>query len=767
MDYSEFKYAVAIPWDTLYNYHKNGSIVNCNDQYLKLYPRPKLANTSSNYVLNKDLVNESNKQIGAQKLIYMVKDGCSLNVLQDYSRNGRNTIIAVLTSRIYFAPTSANSNDNAFKLPILYNDLTDEEKEYLNKYGGNTNGQKGLIYGYVSWTDIRNNCTVLTNVSEFKNMRYDSDKKQYYKETYKTNVAINSENIKGAEPFVESTAKGKQNNTKVMKDTPKNIQKYLDDVKKKQLEDIGKVEGILGDSKKNWTQYIKDWINEKTSIASKSARYRESLKTLDIKKLRAIFGLPYQFLPTSDLRIDGSYNDHVFGTVYSEMIASKMNLLHLTPCNSSFMANYSSSERKTLFGNLISFFGSGDANNLNNLVEDYSGKLYSTIPAYSEYFKYVNPMIRSCAVFLGLYQGNEKYANNESYVKYKGQYLAGTTSKSFNWGWNNMGDYNGDYSGNDEGGTNNNGFSKIVSDLSNFQDVMYYRNSIPFYISNSASISETFNNETTESMISSVLSGFSDKARELQFLVGTTSRVIASQFDTLGDDVAKAKQTVEGLVNKLSSGNNIFGQLVGGVKTIVSGGRMMFPNIWSNSTYSKSYTINIKLTSPSCDPKSILLNILAPLCHLTAFVFPRGEYINGYSAPFLVKAFCKGQFNIDMGIVTDLSFEKGKEGTWTSDGLPTVVDVTMTITDLYPTMSMTPSGALFKSNVLKNIAEMDFLANMCGVNINQPDLGRVALLYEILNINNPVSDFVPNLESDLLNMFTNKISSLGHLFGKV
>ena len=172
----------------------------------------------------------------------------------------------------------------------------------------------------------------------------------------------------------------------------------------------------------------------------------------------------------------------------------------------------------------------------------------------------------------------------------------------------------------------------------------------------------------------------------------------------------------------------------------------------------------MKLTTPDFDKKSWYLNIYVPLCHLIALVLPRGDFQNGYVSPFIVKAFYKGMFNIDMGIITDMTINKGKEGGWTKDGLPTVVDVSFTIQDLYSTLSMTPTGPLMKKNVMQNIAEMDYLANLCGVNINEPDVGRMIEMYVTFNIENVFTDVPTNLLTGLSNKFSTKISTLLSIF---
>lgn len=636
-----------------------------------------------------------------------------------------------------YLSTSGKINGHLCTVRIFGLDKGSLTPQMLTKYNS-----AGYIVAVVKLEEIINKCDFLTTLDHCG-----TGKTLFY------NDRVDSDYFDKSQALVETSSSGSTTNSGAISNT-EGLDKVAEKVNYANMNTILKNNA----SSKQLTGFFTSWLTNFKNINSEIRRYKDNVDNLDLSKLRAIFGLPYQFLPSTDLRIDGSISDHTFGTTYAEMIGSRMNLLYMTPCNSSFLSNYTKDEREGLIGDIINYFGTDDKDQLSNLTENYSGKLYSTIPAYSEYFKYVNPMIRSGAIFLNLHQGlaNET-ADDLEYKSYKGIPLASSKGKSFNWAWNDSGAQSTDYSGNSEGGSNNSDFGGIYSGFKSLQDTLYYKSCIPFYVTSATTVSDNFTNESTESLIASTINGFSDKARELQFLMGTTSRVISQQFDSIGKDVANAKSILDNIVNRIGDNGGIFGTLVGSVKTIVSGGRLMFPNIWANSAYSKAYNINIKLTTPYYDAKSWLINIYAPLCHLVGFVFPRGEFINGYSAPFLVKAFLKGQFNIDMGLITEMSIEKGKEGGWTVDGLPTVVDVSFTIQDLYSTISMSPAGTMFSSNVLKNIAEMDFLANLCGVNINMPDFGRMIYLYEILNLANPITDFIPNLESDLINMVGNKV----------
>ena len=147
-----------------------------------------------------------------------------------------------------------------------------------------------------------------------------------------------------------------------------------------------------------------------------------------------------------------------------------------------------------------------------------------------------------------------------------------------------------------------------------------------------------------------------------------------------------------------------------------------------------------------------------------ALVCPRAEYVNSYTTPFIIKAFYKGMFNIDMGIITEMTFNKGKEGSWTKDGLPTVVDVTFSIQDLYSTMGMTSTESMFKGKTLQNVSEMDYIANLCGININEPDIFRMIRLWCAFNIENRVYDFIPNLELGVEKYLHNRVLNVYNNF---
>lgn len=515
---------------------------------------------------------------------------------------------------------------------------------------------------------------------------------------------------------------------------------------------------------------------------------------------RTLFGAPYQFLPTTDCRLsrsgfvnDGENSLRQAGYEFANKIIAKMPILYITPGNTSFMGSSSKEARSKLLTSLHTALGEETNSSLSAMLDDYTGKLYTINPAYAEYFNYVNPMCRAGAIFLGI--------DNEL--------LYGIPTSEYHWGVNQgqtyqlaksqeevLGEVEAEQQAEEdavettteenEGEDANTepeveeysyemeeqtyeswetNKEKTKGNLSNYLSALYYSNAIAFYINSEYSFQETFTNETTDSLLATTINSLSDRAREVQFLLGTASQAVGEAFDKVDGTLSAIKEQINSIVDKVAGGNSIFTTIANSVKTIVSGGRMQFPQIWANSTFSKSYNITIKFVTPNPDPFSWWLDCYVPMCHCMALVMPRSEYVNSYTTPFLVKAFYKGMFNIDMGIITEMSFNRGKEGSWTKDGLPTVVEVSMTIQDLYSSMGMTSIGKMFKGLTMQNVAEMDYIANLCGININEPDVFRMVKFWAAFNLTNRIHDFIPNLKLSIGNAIkTSVVNALNDLW---
>ena len=120
---------------------------------------------------------------------------------------------------------------------------------------------------------------------------------------------------------------------------------------------------------------------------------------------------------------------------------------------------------------------------------------------------------------------------------------------------------------------------------------------------------------------------------------------------------------------------------------------------------------------------------------------PRQYGSAGYGSPFIIKAHSKGYFNCDMGIIESLEVKRGGESgnDWSYNGLPTSIEVNLTIKDLYPAIVATQAKAstfMFAGNS----GLIDYLNMMAGLNLtsldpfSNIDAGVQMILSDVYNI---------------------------------
>lgn len=410
---------------------------------------------------------------------------------------------------------------------------------------------------------------------------------------------------------------------------------------------------------------------------------------LRIQNLRGVLGIPHQFLPTTDPRVTvGGLAYNGLGRLYTKFIIKHMPLLIITPGVPKFMGSAGSTEKK----NVLQALMGATIDNVFNLGSgappqgSYSGKYYTLDFKYTEYFKYVNTMLRAASVFIGVAD-----------VNYFGRKLGDQ-----NWMFDK-----------------DQGRAEDVGWLAAFVGEHFGRTAVFLYANVGESTSDSFTNTTTQSQLANTLNSYSDKFREMNFLLGTGMAMY-------GSDAQDSTSTV--------SNGDASGDILNKAKTILSGGRLEFPEIWSDSQFGRSYNVTMKLISPYGDKLSVFLNILVPIYHILALALPRHDTsgIQGYVSPFLIRAYYKGIFNVDLGIISSLSITKGAEGEWTRDGVPTVAEISFEIKDLYDGFFMS-QGSLIAGyggpSIFTNITELDYIANSCGINVNAMEVDRMIKYY--------------------------------------
>jgi hypothetical protein len=233
-------------------------------------------------------------------------------------------------------------------------------------------------------------------------------------------------------------------------------------------------------------------------------------------------------------------------------------------------------------------------------------------------------------------------------------------------------------------------------------------------IERGTSVSESVSNSTGASSVSSEMKSRAQAGRGLRFNLANGNTGIGvvdsiAQFVTGTLTAAADTISLGGLSQALIQGS----------------GYLDFPDVWQDSSVSKSHSFNVQLTSKYGDPVSIYQNIYIPLALLMAAGFPLGIGRNSYTSPFLLQAYSKGMFSVPMGIVDSMSITRGdSENGWTHDHLPTVIDVSISIRDLSPMMflSMTDKNLLevFRANTVMQ----DYMATLAGVSLADRTHGR-------------------------------------------
>lgn len=442
----------------------------------------------------------------------------------------------------------------------------------------------------------------------------------------------------------------------------------------------------------------------------------------DIESTRGVWGAPYQFLPSTDMRVDNGgisvTEDKLssYGQEYNERIASRMPILLLTPGRPFFLQGFDDKTKKGIDAALHEA-GSDIKESISNLLNGNrtGGKYYTLRFAYAEYYKYVNTMANIMATVLGIGDTIVSHAY--------GATGAGSDSKLDSYDWSNF---------------TNDSIAGVFSS----------KEFVAFYLDSETSISDSFSNSTSESMLASAANQVSDIGREIGFLLGTEGDKI--------DRIIDPETLMNGLdgVNETLTGLPVVGQILQDLSsklvTVMSGGKLLFPEIWNDSSFSRSYSVNLKLRTPEPDVLSWYINIGVPICHLLAFVLPmqtKGATNQGYKSPFLVRGFYKGLFNVDMGIIDSMQFTKGNESSWTLTGLPMEVDVSINIKELYNAMSMTDNNGATAATIMDNDALLNYLMNICGVNIATPSIKRYLSLYKTA-YKNKFTDIFGNLMND-------------------
>lgn len=229
--------------------------------------------------------------------------------------------------------------------------------------------------------------------------------------------------------------------------------------------------------------------------------------------------------------------------------------------------------------------------------------------------------------------------------------------------------------------------------------------------------SETFSNSLQESQLQQRLNEAVSSQRSIDRSLASQSGGALAWVTEQANRFKAFKDNVAALFSGSSAG---IGQFV--AYTAAGNGYYDLPQQWAGSNYSRSVSINIRLRAKTGgDPVSIFTSIMVPLACLMAAAMPRAGGNASYVSPFILRAWCRGMFNIPAGIVQSLTISRGdSEYGWSITKQPTVVNVSMQIADLSPILflSLAGSGGLLEL-FTNNSKLLDYLSTLSGIGTKQ------------------------------------------------
>jgi len=492
---------------------------------------------------------------------------------------------------------------------------------------------------------------------------------------------------------------------------------------------------------------IKEAATQKTSPGLDSI-YSSMLKNnygiRDLEKMSRIIGMPYHFTNETDYRPFSNDGLHL-GRKFLENIIHEAPIVSLVPGIPSYLPELSEDD-KTVFGQYVESASKGAllSDDVKSKIMSQDARYFGFKANYAKYIRYVNNLCHQCSIYMGIGDLNvpgttTKYKHYDwgkwTNVKYE-------SKSSENSVWDKL-DSKGDTGDRDDVGFVSN-LLESINDMAAelYDDYKYVR----CYVEANASFSEDNSNNTSSSKIAGLFDTLEGLAKEGLFLAEDSTF-----WESVKSGLIETSSGATGVAVGEDGPNSNISKLVSSATHILAGSNVIFPDMWGDSSYSKSYSFSLNLISPYGDNESIFLNIIVPMMFMIALSAPRQTGPNTYGSPFLVKAFAKGWFSCEMGIIDNIRIEKGGDGTaWNIYGFPTEVKISMSIRDLYTNLMITSTTQ--PSLYFQNQGLIEFLAVTCGVDISTTHL--------MTKIQAFVNAYVTSVTSIPSNMVDNFIQAL-------
>jgi hypothetical protein len=445
-----------------------------------------------------------------------------------------------------------------------------------------------------------------------------------------------------------------------------------------------------------------------------------------------LFGAPYQFTDDVDPRMSDISTS--IGSNYMRNFLIEAPVCTIIPGEPKYLPNTSDDEdeKEAVTQALTTSILEGSSG-FSSLADYITGttnedlRLYDFKRNYTDYMKYVNALCRAGAVMLNITDTLDGTALAQydwrNYRPDGSTYSSVLTSigndgktlvDSLKQGWETI-------------KTNIQSGAFIIStstgttdeDAEEMENLLATSNYVQFYIDPDSGADETMSNTSGDSMIKSAFDSAQSMLKEIAFLANSGG--LGDSADAIADFASGSADAINSFISSYASSDGIVGQtstfmsrILNLSSSVIKGENMILPQIYQSSTYTKSYSVTVHLKTPYGNKLGYYMNIFVPMMHLLALALPRQGTANTYSSPFLIKAYVDGVFSCNMGLVESIQIQRVSDS-WSAEGLPNEVDVTLSIADLYSALTMSSSSdpTLF----VNNSSLIEYLATNCGLSI--------------------------------------------------
>ena len=156
---------------------------------------------------------------------------------------------------------------------------------------------------------------------------------------------------------------------------------------------------------------------------------------------------------------------------------------------------------------------------------------------------------------------------------------------------------------------------------------------LAFFGNKATTISESQSNSYSQSQTAQEANQKAAETREKRQIASMTN---GTNF--LSNIVSELVKSLADMVSNVP----IIGNIAAPLARTLNGSQLYYPNLWSDSTFEKSYEISLKLFTPYGDNESIFRYLYVPFISILALALPRSDGIYGYQEPFLVRLSCPG-----------------------------------------------------------------------------------------------------------------------------